>query len=290
MNTLYREITPLSPHDCFTVFSRDKTEFDFPLHCHDEFELNYIKGARGAKRIVGYHMAEIEDNELVFVGGNLPHAWFTNHCKGARIHEITVQFHRDLFDDKFLNRNQLSNIRGLLERSAQGILFPEETVLQVAPRLEFLSANRGFDSVLELMSILQELSLSNGMQLLSKATPVEGNPDLRSRRLEKAFAFIRNNYDKDISLKDAADSVNMPEVSFSRFIKKSTGRTFIESLNDIRLGHATRLLINTTFTIAEISYRCGFNNLSYFNRVFKRRNGCTPSEFRENYEGSKVFI
>ena len=290
MKTLYREITPLSPHDCFTVFSRDKTEFDFPLHCHDEFELNYIKGASGAKRIVGYHMAEIEDHELVFVGGNLPHAWFTHHFNGSRIHEITVQFHSNLFDDSFLNRNQLSHIKSLLERSAQGILFSLETIQRIAPRLEFLSANRGFNSVLELMSILQELALSPGMQLLSRATPVEGSPDLRSRRLEKAFAFIRNNYDRDISLQDVADTVNMPAVSFSRFIKKRTGRTFIESLNDIRLGHATRLLINTTFTIAEISYHCGFNNLSYFNRVFKRRNGCTPSEFRENYEGSKVFI
>lgn len=290
MKTLYREITPLSPHDCFTVFSRDKTEFDFPLHCHDEFELNYIKGAAGAKRIVGYHMAEITENELVFVGGNLPHAWFNNHCKGQRIHEITVQFHRNLFDDRFLNRNQLANIKALLERSAQGILFSEKTVLRIAPRLEFLSANRGFDSVLELMSILQELSLSTGMQLLSKATPLEGNPDLKGLRLEKAFAFIRNNYERDITLKDVADTVNMPEVSFSRFIKKRTGRTFIESLNDIRLGHATRLLINTTFTIAEISYLCGFNNLSYFNRLFKRKNGCTPSAYRENYEGTKVFV
>jgi len=290
MNTLYREVTPLSPDDCFTVFSRNKSEFDFPLHCHDEYELNFITGASGAKRIVGFHMSEISDPELVFVGGNLPHAWFTHHCTSGIIHEITIQFHKDLFDDKFLGRNQLGSIKTLLQRSVQGILFSPETTLHVSPRLESLTNRKGFDSVLELMSVLHELSVSLDMQVLSSASPIEGGLDLKSRRLDKVFDFIRNNYDKDISLNDVAGIVNMPEVSFSRFIKKRTGRTFIESLNDIRLGHATRMLINTTQTIAEISYRCGFNNLSYFNRIFKRRNGCTPSKFRENYSDSKVFI
>src|SRR5512133_1991952 len=128
------------------------------------------------------------------------------------------------------------------------------------------------------------------MQILSQATPTEKLPDVKSRRLEKAFEFIRGNYEKELSLKEVANIVNMPEGSFSRFFKKRSGRTFIESLNEIRLGHASRMLITTTQTIAEISYKCGFNNLSYFNRVFKRKNGCTPSEFRDNYADSKVFI
>jgi len=290
MNTLYREITPLSPDDCFTVFSRFKSGFDFPLHSHDEYELNFITHAQGAKRIVGYHMGEIDDPELVLVGGNLPHAWFTHHCASQNIHEITIQFHKDLFDEKFLGRNQLGSIKSLLQRSVQGILFSNETINQVVPRLESLTRRKGFDSVLELMSILQELSVSPDMQILSQASPVEIRPDMKSRRLEKVFDFMRNNYDKNLSLNDVAEVVNMPEVSFSRFFKKRTGRTFIESLNDIRLGHATRMLIITTHTVAEVSYKCGFNNLSYFNRIFKRKNGCTPSAFRENYSDSKVFI
>lgn len=290
MKTLYREVTPLSPDDCFTVFSRYKSDFDFPLHCHDEYELNFIGGGKGAKRIVGYHMCEIGDPELVLVGGNLPHAWFTNNCASKNIREITIQFHKDLFDDKLLGRNQLSGIKTILQRSVQGILFSRETTLCIMPRLESLTIRKGFESVLELMSILHDLSASEDMQVLSPASPLESALDLKSRRLEKVFNYIRNHYDKSISLHDVAVMVNMPEGSFSRFIKKRTGRTFIESLNDIRLGHATRMLITTTQTVAEISFRCGFNNLSYFNRIFKRKNGCTPSEFRERYSDSKVFI
>jgi len=290
MNALYREITPLSSDDCFTVFSRVKSGFDFPLHAHDEYELNYITRAKGAKRIIGYHIAEIDDPELVLVGGNLPHAWFTHHCNSSEIHEITIQFHQDLFDDKFLARNQLASIRSLLEQSFQGILFSAETAKRLGSRLESLCNSKGFDSMLELMSILQELATSQNMQVLSQATTLRKGPEIRNRRLGIVFDFIRKHYDQEITLKEAATRVNMPEVSFSRFFKKNTGRTFVDSVNDIRMGHATRLLISTTHTIAEISYRCGFNNLSYFNRVFKHKNGCTPTEFREHYADSKVFI
>ena len=72
--------------------------------------------------------------------------------------------------------------------------------------------------------------------------------------------------------------------------KKRTGKTFIDSLNEIRLGHASRMLIDTTNTIAEIAYKCGFNNISNFNRIFKRKKFCIPKEFREAYTGNRVFI
>jgi AraC-like DNA-binding protein len=290
MSKVFREISPLNAYDCFTIFARPKKKFDFPLHSHEEFELNLIWSAKGAKRIVGYHVAEIDNLELVFVGPNLPHGWFTHQCKSEGISEITVQFHRDLFDEKFLSRNQLKNIRSLLERSCQGILFPVETAGIFKPRIEGLTTKRGFSSVLELMSILDDLSVSGNMQVLSNVSAIENKLNYNSRRIEKVFEFMRNNYAQTLTLADVAKIANMPDVSFSRFIKKRTGRTFIESLNEIRLGHASRLLIDTTQTIAEIAYKCGFNNLSYFNRIFKKKNSCTPKDFRENYSGTKVFI
>lgn len=290
LKSIYREITPLNTNDCFTFFKRVKKEFNFPLHTHEEFELNFVKNAAGAKRIVGDHIEVIEEIELVLVGTNLPHGWFTHECTSERIHEITIQFHRDLFDEKFLKRNQMSHIRTLLERSAKGIQFSTETAKAFEPRFEILTSKSGFDSVIELMSILHDLALTRNMRTLSNTSFSNEQFTYNSRRIEKAFEFMQSHYDKDIALADVAKIVNMPEVSFSRFIKKRTGRTFIDSLNEIRLGHASRLLIDTTQTVAEVSFNCGFNNLSYFNRIFKRKNGCTPTEFRENYSGSRVFI
>jgi hypothetical protein len=96
-NNVMREITPLTPSDCFTIFSRVKNKFDFPLHYHEEYELNLILNANGAKRVVGGHIENIDDLELVLVGPNLYHAWFTNQCKSEAITEVTIQFHKDLF-------------------------------------------------------------------------------------------------------------------------------------------------------------------------------------------------
>jgi AraC-like DNA-binding protein len=268
-----------------------KKEFNFPLHFHDEYELNLILNAKGAKRIVGDHIGIIDEIELVLVGPNLTHAWFTHQCTSENITEVTIQWHKDLFDEKFLRRNQLSFIRKMFERSLRGILFPQETIQAVYPRLIALNQKNGFDSVMELVSILHDLSTSRNMLTLSDTGfNNEQGINYNSRRLEKAFEYINNNYYKSITLKDISKLVNMTDVSFSRFIKKRTGNTFIDSLNEIRLGHASRMLIDTTHSIAEISYNCGFNNISNFNRLFKRKKNCTPKEFRENFSGTRVFI
>ncbi len=290
---ILREITPLTQSDCFTVFSRVKYEFDFPLHYHEEFELNFIQNAKGAKRVIGDHIEEIDDLELVLVGTNLQHAWFTHKSKGKEIKEITIQFHRDLFDEKFLDRNQMSFIRKMFEHSSRGILFSKETIRSIMPRLITLTQKRGFDSVLELMSILHDLSISRNMRMLSDSSfsNIESF-SYSSRRIENVMKYLNSNFDRTVSLGEAAKIASMTEVSFSRFFKLKTGKTFVDALNEIRLGHASRMLIETTQRINEVAYKCGFNNMSNFNRIFKKKKDCTPKEFRETYasSGIRTFI
>jgi len=290
---LLREIIPLTQSDCFTIFSRVKKNFDFPLHYHEEFELNFIMNAKNSKRIIGDHMSEITDLELVLVGPNLQHGWFTNKCKSSEIKEITIQFHRDLFDDKFLRRNQLGFIRSMFERSSRGILFSKETIQSNMQRLIELPQKHGFDSVLELMSILHDLSISRNIKTLSDASfSNTENFSYNSRRIERVMEHINQNFDKTITLGEVAKLALMTEVAFSRFFKSRTGQTFIDMLNEIRLGHASRMLIETTNNITEIAYKCGFNNMSNFNRIFKKRKTCTPKEFRDTYaqSGIRTFI
>jgi len=287
-----REITPLTQNDCFTIFSRVKSDFDFPLHYHEEFELNFIHNAKGAKRVVGDHMEEIDDLELVLVGPNLQHAWFSHKCRSEEIREITIQFHKDLFDEKFLRRNQLNFIRVMFEKSTRGILFSRKTTQQLMPRIMELNQKHAFDSVLELLSILHDLSASRNMRTLSDATFNNSEQyTYNSRRIEKTFEYMNKNFDKSIMLSEVARLSSMSEVSFSRFFKQRTGITFIDSLTEIRLGHASRMLIDTTNSIAEIAYNCGFNNISNFNRIFKKKKNCTPRTFREEYSSSsRIFI
>lgn len=290
---LLREIIPLVKNDCFTIFSRTKKGFDFPLHFHEELELNFIMNAEGAQRIIGDHISEISNHELALVGPNLQHGWFTHKCKSTEIKEITIQFHRDLFDEKFLQRNQMSFIKNMFEKSVRGILFSKETTQSIMLRLIELPKKHGFDSVLELMSILHDLSVSRNMKTLSDASfaPAEGF-SYNSRRVEKVMEYLNHNFDKEVSLTEAAKIALMSEVAFSRFFKARTGKNFIDRLNEIRLGHASRMLIETSQSIAEVAYKSGFNNISNFNRIFKAKKNCTPKEFRETYNASglRMFI
>lgn len=290
-DNIMREITPLTSSDCFTIFSRVKSEFDFPLHCHEELELNFIMNAKGAKRVIGDHIGEIDNLELVLVGSNLPHVWQTHKCKSKEIKEVTIQFHKDLLDEKFLRRNQMSYISKMLERSAKGILFSVETTRMLADRFLALNQKHGFDSVLELLSILHDLSVSRNMRTLSDTTFSSAELSYNSRRIEKVLDYMNQNFHKNITLDEVSGLVNMTSVSFSRFFKQRTGISFIDSLLELRLGHASRQLIDTTQSVSEIAYNCGFNNISNFNRIFKKKKNCTPKEFRENYNyNNRVFI
>jgi len=290
--SILKEAPPLTKSDCFSVFARYKTEFDFPVHYHEEYELNFIENARGVKRIVGDSVEEIDDLELVLIGPNIPHAWFTHKCK-TEIFEITIQFHRDLFHEVFLKRTQLSSLRNLFEQSLKGILFSKETIQRLAPRLKELENKTGFDSVIELMSILNELSLSTGSRCLSGEKIY--NADyiyMDSVRMEKLIEFMNANFSRPVRLGEAAKLVNMAETAFSRFFKAKTGINFVDFLNDIRLGHASRLLIDTKDSITDIAVACGFTNISNFNRTFKRDKGLTPKDFRARHGnvGERVFF
>ena len=115
----------------------------------------------------------------------------------------------------------------------------------------------------------------------------KNNDFFNSDRIEKIYNFIREHYSKRIMLEEAAGLLNMSVPSFSRFIKQRTGKSFVDFLNEIRLGYATRMLIETNKSVSEICYECGFNNISNFNRTFKKKQNSTPSEFRTNFNGIK---
>ena len=292
ISSVFREVTPLSTEDCFVIINRTKTEFSYPIHVHPEYELNFIENAKGAQRIVGDSIEEIDNLELCLIGNEcLEHAWMTYHCESKEIHEITIQFHKDLFLESLLNKKQFHSIAVMLENAKKGMSFSRSVIEKVKDKLDFLNKGQnGFYSVLELLTILYELSNDENSRILCSSTFNKQDDSSESRRIQKVITYLNCNYHKEIRLLDVANHVNMSEVSFSRFMKKRTGKNYIEYLNDLRLGIASRFLIDTSKTVAEISYECGYNNLSNFNRIFKKRKGFTPKEFRENYSKMRIMI
>ncbi len=221
-DNILREITPLTQSDCFTYFYRAKSEFDFPLHYHDEIELNFIRNAKGAKRIIGDHVEEIGNLELALIGPGLPHGWFGAGFAPNQVEEVTIQFHKDFFDEKFLQKNQLNFIRNMLRRSLRGIIFSPETTARLEPRIVSLGKKQGFDSVLELMSILHDLSISRDYRVCSDSGFSDTEVfNYNSRRIEKVMEFIHSSFDKQITLGEAARIASMTESAFSRSRKRN---------------------------------------------------------------------
>jgi len=289
---VFREVTPLSAEDCFIIINRTKTEFSYPIHVHPEYELNFIENAKGAHRVVGDSIENIDEFELCLVGNeSLEHGWMNGDCQSKEIHEITIQFHKDLFLESLLNKRQFHSVAVMLENAKKGVVFSRKVIENVKDRLNSLSDKEsGFYSVIELLNILYELSIDENSRILCSCTFANKDDSSESRRIQKVVNYLHANYQKEIRLNDVASHVNMSEVSFSRFMKKRTGKNYIDYLNDLRLGIASRDLVDTTKTIAEISFECGFNNLSNFNRIFKKRKGVTPKGFRENYSKMRILI
>jgi AraC-like DNA-binding protein len=289
LKKVHREITPLSPADSFLVFDRVKDEFDFPIHFHPEYELNYVYNAKGVKRVVGDSIEEIDNIDLVLVGPNLHHAWLNHNNKTKDIHEVTIQFHENLFNKEILSKRIMRPIGLMLDRSIHGILFSKKTAKEMSTRLSQVSKLDGMDYFLELISILHDLSNSRNQRLLSTHTISQDNFE-NSDKIKVVYEFIQENFFKKITLSQVSSLVNMSNVSFNRFMKKRTGKTLVDYVNDVRIGYACIWLIEKELSIAEVAYKCGFNNIANFNRVFKKLKKCTPSQYKDEFSGIKRIL
>lgn len=291
MNKIITEITPLSEKDCFYLVDRTKDEFNFPIHHHDEYELNFVEGCGGARRVVGDSIEDLGEFDLCLVGHGIEHAWEQHECKSRRIREITIQFSSDLFGEVLLNKNQMCGIRKMLQDSSKGVAFSLQAIMKVYSRFEKLvKAESGFDQMIELMCILHDLSGDSGKRILASSSFAKAKVSSDSRRVAKAQEYISRHYREELRLNDVASLVGMTPTSFSRFFKLRTGRSFSDYVIDFRLGTAIRELMDSTTSIAEICYECGFNNVSNFNRIFRKKKKCSPKEFRELYQKHKKLV
>lgn len=284
-----RELTQLKADDVFLIIDRVKQKFDFPIHFHPEYELNFILNGKGVRRVVGTSMEEIDDIELVLIGPNLEHGWETHNCKSENIYEITIQFHEDLLNNKLLSLKDFKPIKDLINKSKQGILFDGNTAMKLMPSIKSLTSTNGIKDFIKLLKLLRELADSKSQRLLSQNV-VRDSAYENSDRLRKVHEFIKQNYSRKILLKEISAVVNMSQSSFNRFIKKRTGKTFIEYMNNKRIAHATELLIETDMSVGEIAYRSGFNSIANFNRLFKQLKNTSPSKFKSEFKSVKRMV
>ncbi len=286
------EITPLMGKDSLYIADRRKKEFTYPIHNHEVFELNFVEHAAGVRRIVGDSNETIDEYDLVLITSpDLEHVWEQNDCKSEDIHEVTVQFYLDLDENGFFGRTPFVSIRKMMLEARKGVAFSMEDILRVYNLLVTLSGIKDkFYAVTQFLTILYELSKSTAMRPLASSSYAKVEVVSDSRRVLKVKNFIAKNYMDEIRLSTVAGIAGMSPSAFSRFFKLHTGRTLSDYVIDMRLGYASRMLVDTTKSVAEICYDCGFNNLSNFNRIFKKKKNCSPTEFRENYHKTRIIV
>ena len=291
-NYIMREITPLSDRDCFYIADRRKTEFTYPIHNHSVYELNFVENAKGVRRIVGDSQEVIGDYDLCLITSpDLEHVWEQNECHSDDIREITVQFDFSMSDETLFGRNPYASITRMMQEAKKGLSFPLQAIMKVYGMLDTLSSVKdGFYAVQQFLTILYELSRCENARTLASNSYAKVTVEDDSRRILKVKNFISKNYMDELRLPELASLAGMSSSAFSRFFKLHTGRNISEYIIDLRLGYAARMLVDTAKSISEIGFDCGFNNLSNFNRIFKKKKGCSPSEFRESYHKTRIIV
>ena len=289
---IIHEITPLMGKDVLYIADRRKKEFTYPIHNHEVCELNFVEHAPGVRRIVGDSREVIGDYDLVLITSpDLEHVWEQHECVSDNIREITVQFDFPFDEDTMFGRTPFLTMSRMMNEARRGLAFPMEAIMKVYGMLDTLSTvKEGFYAVMQFFTILYELSKCDGARALATSSFAKIADDDDSRRVLKVKNFISKNFRDELRLNQLADIAGMSPSAFSRFFKLHTGRNLTDYIIDTRLGSAARMLVDTNRSVSEICFQCGFNNLSNFNRIFKKKKGCSPTEFRENFRKTRVVV
>jgi AraC-like DNA-binding protein len=289
---IYREITPLKESDVFILLDSVNNGFDYPIHHHPEFELNLVMHMSGT-RIVGDSTERYYDFDLVLLGPYLYHKWDGDEDRQASDEDyrvITIQFAPDLFNAQLLQKQPFYKIRKLLECANRGIKFYGKTLEKAMQNMIELSSGSGFSRVMGLLSLLDELSESEEMTFLASEGFNTQALKSDSKRIQVAYRYILKNFtNHTIKIGDIAKLLNMSDSAFSHFFRKYTNKSFTQFLIDMRIGYACKLLLDTDDPVSQICFDSGFNNITNFNRLFKKYRECTPLEYRRRYKEKNAF-
>lgn len=277
-----------SPADAsFMVRQYFQTHFTAPFHFHYEYELILIARSHG-KLYGGNRVVNFTDGDVYFFGPGFAHCFYNDRTfieSKQTAHAIVIQFKEEFLGSGFFDSPELRSVRKLLALSKCGV-----KINRPAPELTSffysLAESSGMQSLILLLQMLDLFSRQkkNNVSLIT-AGPQDVFNGYDPGKMEEVFKYVLENFKTEVISKTAARIACMNEAAFCRYFKRRTRKTFSQFVNEVRITHAIKLLVNNESSIMDICFECGFNNISYFNRQFKAIIGKTPFEYRREFAG-----
>jgi AraC-like DNA-binding protein len=281
---IMREQVSFPPRALLKVKWDDFPHFTYPWHFHSEFEIVYVLKSSG-KRFVADNVEPFGEGDITLLGSNLPHFWKSESTNDDenRVNAIVVQFHSDFFREQINSYPEFYRICEMLKHATQGINFPPPLNEKIGRMLKRLLKLNGLERMLFFIKMMDVMARTENYRLLaSKGYQLEEHKELNNR-LDKIMHFINTNYQRKITQEEVASKIGMNTSAFCRYFKEKTGKGFICFVNEMRIGYACKLLIENHLSISQICFECGFNNISNFNRMFKRQTEFTPGEYQQQF-------
>jgi AraC-like DNA-binding protein len=268
---------------------RKMPHFTYPWHFHSEYEILYVIEGTGTS-FVADNIEQFSSGDLAMLGNNLPHFWRSDEKYYAtdskeKVNYIVIQFPGDLFREPFFEYSEFQVIRELFTRSSKGIRFLPPFSEKAGRQVIKIARSSGFDRVILLLELLSQLARTEKFRLLAGELYQKQNHDFTSNRLTKVLHFLTVHYQQKIELQEVARIAHLHPSAFCRFFKEKTGKSLSEYVNNMRLSYACRLLLDGKLTVSEICFECGYNNVSNFNRSFKKHTTYTPTQYIRVFRG-----
>ena len=284
MKELLEEIK-LNPHESFYIGIFQDHIDKSHWHYHQEFELSFITEGSG-KRIVGDSIEEFHPGDLIFIGPRIPHVWLSEEShrrqhSGRTLESVYMLFNNDILPAGLTLLPEFDHVRKAIKLSERGIMITGNTLNEVSRIMLQLPYLNRMKRLMFFYEIMDLIGMSDSFAYLASADYIKTKFETTNTRINRIHEFLMKNYQNDIDLDEVAGIAHMAPASVCRFFKSSTGLTVFEYLNKIKIDYSCQLLLNTDLNIVDISYDCGFNNLSHFNKQFRKFIGKTPTQFRK---------
>jgi AraC-like DNA-binding protein len=250
----------------------------FLWHLHPEYEIVYVEAA-GGPRHVGNHISRYKKSDLVFIGPNIPHLNF-DYGVHQGCEQIVVQMKENFLGEPFFNNPEIAAIKQLFKNARYGLSFYGETKSRAAAALKELHALSRFEQLLGLLKIFQLLATSNEVEVLNSAPAANRAFEKQQRRMDIIYKYVEENFNANPDVNQLAQKVHLSTAAFCRYFKKQSHQTFTDFINNYRVSEAKNLLLQDK-TVTETCYATGFEQLPYFNRIFKKITGENPSAFKK---------